>query len=417
MNIRLLLILDLLLFIQDQLNAKDTANKTLRAVTIFPRDYNKGYTPTSSEPPLFSVRGVRRRTLEEKENKTRKVMEKISTTAVVVLRKGKNKKDEYKEEYEEEEREHDDDYVIKLTTMQPNISNGRKYGLEESTALNALSIRMLLNGTADQLRNISREAIIKSLWAIQKIDLPISKKLIIWDILKDNKPVNTLKRSLFEAAGNLLLSIPESDLFNINVSDWQIVDFFGSLPGLSRRQSGVLGFALKKTHGEHIIQNPESINRIKGLICGFSLRDLSSISEMEFTQIGGEVFDNIGACTPLQKKALLQIAMRVTVYGPPQVWNSGHTEKLGLLISAMDKETLPRIKPQAVEGINPGTLRAMDPNQLRRFTKAQVEYMSDLTLTQYRQKMGLPSDNRQADIQSSILVIFIPILYILDYIV
>lgn len=83
--------------------------------------------------------------------------------------------------------------------------------------------------------------------------------------------------------------------------------------------------------------------------------------------------------------------MKSTVYGPPQAWNSKQTDVLGLLVSALDKKTLSKIRPAAMEGLSADTIDAMGSSQLRSFLPEQLDWLPDLSLAAYLRKTGISS--------------------------
>lgn len=81
-----------------------------------------------------------------------------------------------------------------------------------------------------QVKKYTHSDIIRELYAINRINLSLNKKIAVWEIIKENKSVERLTSADLESAGNLLLDIPEMDLFNLNYSDWDIVDYLGNRP-------------------------------------------------------------------------------------------------------------------------------------------------------------------------------------------
>lgn len=80
-----------------------------------------------------------------------------------------------------------------------------------------------------QIYNLTnpQDAILNSIDALNSLKLSIYQKTIIWDVLKGGKQPKDMTPLDLKTIKDLVYIIPENDLANLNVSNWDIVQILG----------------------------------------------------------------------------------------------------------------------------------------------------------------------------------------------
>lgn len=89
------------------------------------------------------------------------------------------------------------------------------------------TINTIVKGEDNDIMRISYKKIIKNLRYINKLDLPLSKKTIIWNIIKKEKPINTMDQHFLQNLHEFIFQIPENEYIYFNIHDWNVINFFG----------------------------------------------------------------------------------------------------------------------------------------------------------------------------------------------
>lgn len=88
-------------------------------------------------------------------------------------------------------------------------------------------IKTLLKGTQDDIRKLSCKAILRNLKYLNVINLPSKKKAVIWETVKKENPVFKMNTTFFKNLHGLFHEIPENDYIFFNITDWDLINFFG----------------------------------------------------------------------------------------------------------------------------------------------------------------------------------------------
>lgn len=137
----------------------------------------------------------------------------------------------------------------------------------------------------------------------------------------------------------------------------------GTYKSLTRRRASIIAYAIKHKYGEAVIQNLEYINKLKGLICGFSVSDLRNITSNTFKNIDQSVFTNLWPCTSEQMQILLDTAQKPEVHGPFELWDEKVFRKIGFLITMISVEDFDRFYREAFNGLERDIVNLMSDDQ------------------------------------------------------
>lgn len=277
-------------------------------------------------------------------------------------------------------------------------------------------IKILLNGTAEDIKEISRQDLIDNLWIINKLNIPIEKQYSLWFVLKGDDQINELKRSDLENLSNLFSTISEMDLINLNVTDDEIINYLGIYKHFTNRQLGILVYSLKLENStKNIPENIEFVNKIKGLLCGFGETHLEIINPNDFKLINDSVFKNLWGCNKNQLKSLLKIAQHQEAYGPILTWTKNVVSKLSFVITAMEQKELRKIPAESFGEIIPEVIQKFDVEQIEALTNEQIKHLQNSAYATYKTVMNVKSEENSGKNRNIVemLGVFISVLVFL----
>lgn len=154
---------------------------------------------------------------------------------------------------------------------------------------------------------------------------------------------------------------------------------------------------MKYKFGEKIINDYNYINKLKGLICGFSEYDLENLSAITFLHIDQIVFKNIWSCTREQIQIFLNIAQKPEVYGPYELWNEDVLRKIGLLMTEVKVEDFERFYVKAFEGLELDVVDAMSDDQCQWLSRNNLGHKIQSLLANYNLRITNGSDSIFSD--------------------
>ncbi|XP_047024424.1 uncharacterized protein LOC124633290 isoform X3 [Helicoverpa zea] len=223
------------------------------------------------------------------------------------------------------------------------------------------SMNMIFFGPPSSFLRLDADSIIHLLTHTKKHMIPISRALLVWDILTDGKTAAFLQGREFLAFGSLLNVIPEEDLYYVNFGDPSVLRYFANhYIKLHPRKFGILAASYRRYYGETWYDNSTFINELGYLLCGFPATDLQNISPATFKELNLDTLNKLGKCIPENDISSIQL--------------------------------------EAVTAITPEVMHAMHQGKLQYFTKQQILRMNSKTRRIYILRMQLRSSYDMSEI-------------------
>ncbi|XP_047024422.1 uncharacterized protein LOC124633290 isoform X1 [Helicoverpa zea] len=261
------------------------------------------------------------------------------------------------------------------------------------------SMNMIFFGPPSSFLRLDADSIIHLLTHTKKHMIPISRALLVWDILTDGKTAAFLQGREFLAFGSLLNVIPEEDLYYVNFGDPSVLRYFANhYIKLHPRKFGILAASYRRYYGETWYDNSTFINELGYLLCGFPATDLQNISPATFKELNLDTLNKLGKCNANQTRTLYSIATNRAAYGEPYRWSSHEIGRLSALFTCIPENDISSIQLEAVTAITPEVMHAMHQGKLQYFTKQQILRMNSKTRRIYILRMQLRSSYDMSEI-------------------
>ncbi|KAL3281782.1 hypothetical protein HHI36_004983 [Cryptolaemus montrouzieri] len=251
---------------------------------------------------------------------------------------------------------------------------------------------IIIQGPLEKIEKIPLDKLLDALNVTRDTEiLPDSHILKVWNILKKEKGLNSLEVKDLERIGEFIHAIPDSDLFYLNMTNWDVVEYLGTVTKMNNHKVAILAAALINAHGLEILRNHSSINRIFGILCGFDVGVVNNIPDEEFLLIDGEIFNHLQTCSMYRTRNLLDKATKSTVFGPPQVWDANTVKKANMLMLALTPKELVSIRPPAISGMKSEIIQLMSMELIQALNTKQITKLSTEAYLIYKQKTYLSS--------------------------
>ncbi|XP_028033293.1 uncharacterized protein LOC114245350 [Bombyx mandarina] len=239
------------------------------------------------------------------------------------------------------------------------------------------SMNMIFFGPVSSFMRIDAESLLHILTFTKKHLIPISRTILIWDLITDGKTAAFLYSREYLALGPLLNFVPEEDLYYVNFGDKSVLSFFANHNlGLHSRKYGVLAASYRRYYGDMWYEDSDYINELGYLICGFPAHIISKITPAVFKKIDVEIFKKLSLCSVNQTKTLYNLATHKNAYGKPYKWSSHEITKLDILFICVPKESISSIRLEAIPAISKHIMEMIHQDKLEYFTKQQILRMN-----------------------------------------
>lgn len=276
-----------------------------------------------------------------------------------------------------------------LTTKTPTTLQTPLKKIKAKTKKARKVLEILLNGTTDELQTVLRRNVLKTLPKLNNIKVSLDKELILWEIFKNKMAPVELQAIDLQTAETLFNIIPENDLYHLNLTDDDILYYLGTFHGMSRRKAAILAYALKNNlamTSREILQS-NTINSMRGLICGFPSYDLSKINSSVIWTLNDDVLNNLWACNKDQLNVLFEVVVENFQISHVELWNENIVKKLGFLLLIVKPSDMKLIDKNLFQFIHENVFELFGREQLNALTSEQKKHLNEAQVIIYNSKI------------------------------
>ncbi|KAM4675934.1 stereocilin [Discoglossus pictus] len=246
-------------------------------------------------------------------------------------------------------------------------------------------------------------------------------------------PVKIMSLVQILQLGHLSSYISERDLQELEISDWGVVSFLGSIGSWTPKQLKVLVTSILKQHRKGASElDLTEITALGYLLCGLGVEELKRINKQEFSQAAVFVGSLKMKCSEAQMEAMAELLSFSSAFGTVSKWGPEIFTEVGTLAAGLPDIVLSSLIRDQIQGLtqdaislipapkfavvfSPAQLSFFTSDQAVAVTPEQYEHLS------YQQRQAISSAQYEGDIfhqdprgENNVgsLVAWIPVLYI-----